>query len=262
MGWDRRRSTGRSRPHRPAPAAQAQSSLLGKCRRPRTAFTSQQLLELEHQFKLNKYLSRPKRFEVATSLMLTETQVSCPAPHTASAAVPRGHVTSALLTLRRPERLELRSFHLWDADECRGVRVSPPGHADPPTRPMPWVRGLGICTLTTWSPPHSEAGGPGGRCEKFCSREVGTPWHAQPRTGLPRPRSPLRRRSVRAALRGKGGGVLVPAPQDPLPRPRLGDRVGSCAPGASTSPGLNPAPGDAEGRGGRWRRLTLAGARR
>uniref|UniRef100_A0A2K5E361 Motor neuron and pancreas homeobox 1 n=1 Tax=Aotus nancymaae TaxID=37293 RepID=A0A2K5E361_AOTNA len=58
-----------------AQQAQAQSNLLGKCRRPRTAFTSQQLLELEHQFKLNKYLSRPKRFEVATSLMLTETQV-------------------------------------------------------------------------------------------------------------------------------------------------------------------------------------------
>ena len=48
---------------------------MGKCRRPRTAFTSQQLLELENQFKLNKYLSRPKRFEVATALMLTETQV-------------------------------------------------------------------------------------------------------------------------------------------------------------------------------------------
>ncbi|XP_012882657.1 PREDICTED: motor neuron and pancreas homeobox protein 1 [Dipodomys ordii] len=58
----------------PSFTAQAQSGLLGKCRRPRTAFTSQQLLELEHQFKLNKYLSRPKRFEVATSLMLTETQ--------------------------------------------------------------------------------------------------------------------------------------------------------------------------------------------
>lgn len=57
-------------------SAQAQVGLLGKCRRPRTAFTSQQLLELENQFKLNKYLSRPKRFEVATSLMLTETQVS------------------------------------------------------------------------------------------------------------------------------------------------------------------------------------------
>ncbi|KAM8934549.1 uncharacterized protein RCH25_004973 [Pelodytes ibericus] len=52
-----------------------QPGLIGKCRRPRTAFTSQQLLELENQFKLNKYLSRPKRFEVATSLMLTETQV-------------------------------------------------------------------------------------------------------------------------------------------------------------------------------------------
>ncbi|CAG5865405.1 unnamed protein product [Menidia menidia] len=55
--------------------AQGQAALLGKCRRPRTAFTSQQLLELENQFKLSKYLSRPKRFEVATSLMLTETQV-------------------------------------------------------------------------------------------------------------------------------------------------------------------------------------------
>ncbi|XP_037345457.2 motor neuron and pancreas homeobox protein 1-like [Pungitius pungitius] len=53
----------------------AQEALFGKCRRPRTAFTSQQLLELENQFKLNKYLSRPKRFEVATSLMLSETQV-------------------------------------------------------------------------------------------------------------------------------------------------------------------------------------------
>ncbi|XP_071943565.1 uncharacterized protein [Antedon mediterranea] len=53
----------------------SQHTLLGKSRRPRTAFTSQQLLELENQFKKNKYLSRPKRFEVATSLMLTETQV-------------------------------------------------------------------------------------------------------------------------------------------------------------------------------------------
>jgi homeobox protein HB9 len=51
------------------------SSYLNKSRRPRTAFTSQQLLELEKQFKDNKYLSRPKRFEVATSLMLSETQV-------------------------------------------------------------------------------------------------------------------------------------------------------------------------------------------
>lgn len=75
---------------RPAPAAQAQSGLLGKCRRPRTAFTSQQLLELEHQFKLNKYLSRPKRFEVATSLMLTETQVSCPRCTAQRTAVSRG----------------------------------------------------------------------------------------------------------------------------------------------------------------------------
>ena len=53
----------------------APGTVIGKTRRPRTAFTSQQLLELENQFRMNKYLSRPKRFEVATNLMLTETQV-------------------------------------------------------------------------------------------------------------------------------------------------------------------------------------------
>lgn len=53
----------------------AGQALLGKTRRPRTAFTSQQLVELEKQFQQNKYLSRPKRYEVATSLRLTETQV-------------------------------------------------------------------------------------------------------------------------------------------------------------------------------------------
>ncbi|RWS11725.1 motor neuron and pancreas homeobox protein 1-like protein [Dinothrombium tinctorium] len=55
---------------------QTQGAVIGKTRRPRTAFTSQQLLELENQFRMNKYLSRPKRFEVATNLMLTETQSS------------------------------------------------------------------------------------------------------------------------------------------------------------------------------------------
>ncbi|XP_067144612.1 homeobox protein Hox-A4-like [Centruroides vittatus] len=56
-------------------AAHQRPFAMGKSRRPRTAFTSQQLLELENQFRLNRYLSRPKRFEVATNLMLTETQV-------------------------------------------------------------------------------------------------------------------------------------------------------------------------------------------
>ncbi|XP_072364315.1 motor neuron and pancreas homeobox protein 1 [Scyliorhinus torazame] len=73
--WLRASTAGMMLPKMPDFNAQTQTSMLGKCRRPRTAFTSQQLLELEQQFKLNKYLSRPKRFEVATSLMLTETQV-------------------------------------------------------------------------------------------------------------------------------------------------------------------------------------------
>lgn len=47
----------------------------GKQRRPRTAFSSHQLLTLERQFQAQKYLTRPQRYELATSLMLTETQV-------------------------------------------------------------------------------------------------------------------------------------------------------------------------------------------
>lgn len=48
----------------------------GKMRRPRTAFTSEQLIELERQFGENKYLSRPRRYQLAQELCLTETQVS------------------------------------------------------------------------------------------------------------------------------------------------------------------------------------------
>ncbi|OAF70037.1 hypothetical protein A3Q56_02213 [Intoshia linei] len=43
-------------------------------RRPRTAFTSQQLIELEKHFIESNYLSRPRRYAVATNLRLTETQ--------------------------------------------------------------------------------------------------------------------------------------------------------------------------------------------
>ncbi|VDM57422.1 unnamed protein product, partial [Angiostrongylus costaricensis] len=48
----------------------------GKIRRPRTAFTSEQLIQLERQFNENKYLSRPRRYQLAQELCLTETQVS------------------------------------------------------------------------------------------------------------------------------------------------------------------------------------------
>ena len=58
------------------PSAGYNNSMFGKCRQPRTAYTSLQLLELEAEFKKSKYLSRPKRYEVSTRLGLTETQVN------------------------------------------------------------------------------------------------------------------------------------------------------------------------------------------
>ncbi|XP_061726331.1 homeobox protein Hox-D1 isoform X1 [Cydia pomonella] len=111
--------------HRIPELGGAPHALLGKTRRPRTAFTSQQLLELEKQFRMNKYLSRPKRFEVATSLMLTETQVYLSlyysgAPHALLGKMrcPRTAFTSQLLLelekqfrmnkyLSRPKRFEI-----------------------------------------------------------------------------------------------------------------------------------------------------------
>uniref|UniRef100_A0A1I8C125 Homeobox domain-containing protein n=1 Tax=Meloidogyne hapla TaxID=6305 RepID=A0A1I8C125_MELHA len=42
-------------------------------RRPRTTFTSQQLTELEKSFSQHKYLSRPRRYQLARELGLNET---------------------------------------------------------------------------------------------------------------------------------------------------------------------------------------------
>ena len=44
-------------------------------RRQRTTFTSDQTLRLELEYQRNEYISRPRRFELAESLDLTETQI-------------------------------------------------------------------------------------------------------------------------------------------------------------------------------------------
>lgn len=46
-----------------------------KQRRRRTAFTSQQLLELEREFQTKKYLSVEERSQIASGLKLSEVQV-------------------------------------------------------------------------------------------------------------------------------------------------------------------------------------------
>lgn len=46
-----------------------------RMRRPRTTFTSAQLQRLETEFEEAKYLSRPKRYQLARELSLSETQI-------------------------------------------------------------------------------------------------------------------------------------------------------------------------------------------
>lgn len=50
-------------------------SSAGKSRRRRTAFTSEQLLELEKEFHCKKYLSLTERSQIAHALKLSEVQV-------------------------------------------------------------------------------------------------------------------------------------------------------------------------------------------
>lgn len=44
-------------------------------KRSRTAYSRSQLLELEKEFLFNKYISRPRRYELATTLNLTERHI-------------------------------------------------------------------------------------------------------------------------------------------------------------------------------------------
>lgn len=51
------------------------ADIIGHHKRSRTAYTSVQLIELEKEFNVNKYLCRPRRIDLANRLHLTERQI-------------------------------------------------------------------------------------------------------------------------------------------------------------------------------------------
>ncbi|XP_077485178.1 homeobox protein rough-like, partial [Amblyomma americanum] len=57
------------------PAVQRRRRKDGRQRRQRTTFTSEQTLRLELEYQRSEYISRPRRFELAEGLELTETQI-------------------------------------------------------------------------------------------------------------------------------------------------------------------------------------------
>lgn len=59
----------------PPPAGSAYSPEPEENKRTRTAYTRAQLLELEKEFLFNKYISRPRRVELAVMLNLTERHI-------------------------------------------------------------------------------------------------------------------------------------------------------------------------------------------
>jgi BarH-like protein len=61
-------------------------------KRPRTAFTADQIRTLENEFQKNKYLSVTKKMELSSTLGLTETQVCYQALSTASTACNAGYI--------------------------------------------------------------------------------------------------------------------------------------------------------------------------
>jgi len=59
----------------PATLPQLKLQMSDEPKRLRTAYTSMQLMELEKEFGINKYLCRPRRIDLATRLQLTERQI-------------------------------------------------------------------------------------------------------------------------------------------------------------------------------------------
>lgn len=114
-----------------------------KSRRRRTAFTSEQLLELEREFHAKKYLSLTERSQIATSLKLSEVQVNIPPFSICCSFLSR---LAMIQYAKKPYHafLFLQFLFFFSAPQKRwkyGFKIAAPSGSalKPDWRPMEWI---------------------------------------------------------------------------------------------------------------------------